>query len=169
MLRLRLGLPVLSLYLLLLGATPLQSQSYLFNKLDLAVGKAPQSVAVGDFNNDGMPDFAVANNGDDTVSVFLGQRNGLFKALTPISTGASSAPYALAVADFDGDGKLDLAVVLFGANTVAISLVGIGHGGMRHNLPLSVDSIDHNEGCRSPGLRSLRRAGYRQRSYVPRN
>jgi len=78
----------------------------------------------GDFNNDGMPDFAVANNGDDTVSVFLGQRNGLFKALTPISTGASSAPYALAVADFDGDGKLDLAVVLFGANTVAISLVG---------------------------------------------
>jgi hypothetical protein len=33
------------------------------------VGNAPQSVAVGDFNGDGWPDLAVANSGDDTVTI----------------------------------------------------------------------------------------------------
>ena len=36
-----------------------------------AVGSGPGSVAVGDFNGDGKPDLAVANAGDDTVSVLL--------------------------------------------------------------------------------------------------
>src|SRR5207302_5681521 len=37
-----------------------------------AVGSSPESVAVGDFNGDGIPDLAAANLGDDTVSVLLG-------------------------------------------------------------------------------------------------
>ena len=92
------------------------AQAYFFNKLELATGKSPQALAVGDFNGDGMPDFAVANNTSSTISVFLGQPNGTFKALTPFSTGASTAPTAIATADFNGDKKLDLAVVLNGAN-----------------------------------------------------
>jgi len=36
-----------------------------------AVGRYPDSVAVGDFNGDGKPDLAVANTGDDSVSVLL--------------------------------------------------------------------------------------------------
>ena len=103
------------------------AQSYFFNKLELATGKSPQAVAVGDFNGDGMPDFAVANNTDSTISVFLGQPNGTFKALTPFSTGASTAPTAMATADFNGDKKLDLAVVLNGANSVDV-FTGKGDG-----------------------------------------
>ena len=103
------------------------AQAYFFNKLELATGKSPQALAVGDFNGDGMPDFAVANNTSSTISVFLGQPNATFKALTPFSTGASTAPTAIATADFNGDKKLDLAVVLNGANTVAI-FTGKGDG-----------------------------------------
>jgi hypothetical protein len=33
------------------------------------VGATPQAVAVGDFNGDSFPDIAVANSGDDTVSI----------------------------------------------------------------------------------------------------
>jgi len=120
-------LPVLLFFLLILATTSAHSQSYLFNKMDLPTGKSPQALAVGDFNKDGMPDFAVANNSDGTVSVFLGRANGTFKALTPISTGASTAPSALVVADFNGDGKLDLAVALNGANSVAV-FTGKGDG-----------------------------------------
>jgi hypothetical protein len=33
------------------------------------VGATPQAVAVGDFNGDSFPDLAVANSGDDTVTI----------------------------------------------------------------------------------------------------
>jgi hypothetical protein len=62
------------------------AQVYFFNKLEMATGKSPQSLAVGDFNKDGMPDFAVANTADNTVSVFrfsTQSRNSRSKVLRP--------------------------------------------------------------------------------------
>jgi len=44
-----------------------------------AVGRSPQSVAVGDFNGDGRPDLAVANFYSDNVSVLLGNGDGTFQ------------------------------------------------------------------------------------------
>ena len=67
-------------------------------------------MAVGDFNGDGKLDLAVANYGSNTVSVLLGNGNGAFAAATTYSTGGIASPIALAVGDFNGDGKLDLAV-----------------------------------------------------------
>jgi hypothetical protein len=47
------------------------------------------SVAVGDFNGDGIPDLAVANNGDNTVSVLLGNGDGTFQAAQNFAAGSN--------------------------------------------------------------------------------
>ncbi|WP_224371991.1 Ig-like domain-containing protein [Hyalangium versicolor] len=76
------------------------------------VGGAPQSEVVADFNLDGRPDVAVTNNASSAaVGVLLGNGAGGF--VTPAKTqGLSGAGVALATADFDRDGKPDLAVTV---------------------------------------------------------
>ena len=73
-------------------------------------GLIPRSVAVGDFNGDGKPDLAVADNGA-TIAILLGNGNGSFDR-----AGGQflllEGPTSLAVGDFNGDGKLDLAVAV---------------------------------------------------------
>ena len=79
----------------------------------IAVGNGPSSIVTGDLNGDGSLDFAVANLTDNTISVMLGNGSGTtFTAAagSPFSTGAGTSPAAIAVADFNGDGQLDLAV-----------------------------------------------------------
>src|SRR5216117_1455056 len=90
-----------------------------------AVGIAPWSVAVGDFNGDGKPDLVVANNGSATVSVLLGNGDGTFQAATLYGVGLN--PQSVTVGDFNGDGRLDLAVANAGSNTVSV-LLGNGNG-----------------------------------------
>ena len=49
-------------------------------KTDFGTGGGPQSVAIGELNNDGRPDLAVANSESNTVSVLLGNGDGTFGA-----------------------------------------------------------------------------------------
>lgn len=66
-------------------------------------------VAVGDFNNDGAPDLAVANGGAHSVSILLGNGNGTLQAPTLYASGGAFT-YAIAIGDFNEDGAPDLAV-----------------------------------------------------------
>jgi type II secretory pathway component GspD/PulD (secretin) len=96
-------------------------------KVDLSTGNAPSSVvAVAvNTNNDPNIDLIVANHGDNTLSVFLGNGDGTFRAPTTIAAGGG--PSSIATGDFNGDGKIDLAVTNQNDNTVSIFL-GNGDG-----------------------------------------
>ncbi len=84
------------------------------------------SVAVGDFNGDGMLDLAVANEFDGTVSVLLNQGGETFGPQTLYAVGSeiTSEPTSVAVGDFNGDGRPDLAIANGGDNTVVVLLNG---------------------------------------------
>jgi hypothetical protein len=84
----------------------------------------PQSLAVEDFNGDGIPDLAVASWDTNTVSILLGQGDGTF--LPGQSYPAGYYPFSLTVGDFNGDGIADL-VVANRQDTVSV-LLGKGDG-----------------------------------------
>lgn len=95
------------------------------------VGRDPISLQVADFNGDGKLDLALINQNDNTLSVLLGNGDGTFQAqvLTTFTQTLSST--ALAVGDFNGDGKADVAVTeplpQVGTYGVAV-LLGNGNG-----------------------------------------
>ncbi len=61
-----------------------------------------------DFNNDNELDLVVANHGDNTVSVLLGNGKGNFH--TQYKYMAGNYPSSVISGDFNNDSKLDLAV-----------------------------------------------------------
>ncbi|HUB05837.1 MAG TPA: FG-GAP-like repeat-containing protein, partial [Myxococcales bacterium] len=77
-----------------------------------AATEGPISVSVGDFNGDGKPDLAVANQQGSTVGVFLNQGTflGSFLGFSTEYVSTCAGPEAAAAADFNADGNLDLAV-----------------------------------------------------------
>ena len=84
---------------------------------NFAVGQSPWSIAAGDFNGDGKVDLATPNTGNvSDVSVLIGTGSGSFAPAVSFSCGPNidpinrPAPVYVAVADFNGDGKSDLAV-----------------------------------------------------------
>ncbi len=66
--------------------------------------------AIGDFNGDGRPDFAVPSNGGPIV-ILLGKGDGTFTSGNPIASAAFSPATSIVVGDFNGDGKQDIAVL----------------------------------------------------------
>lgn len=106
----------------------------------------PFSVAVTDLNADGRPDLAIANFGNSSVSIRLGQGDGSFTSIANVGVGES--PSCVVAGDFDADGKPDLAVANFDSNSVSIRL-GQGDGSFTSaqevavgSKPLSIVAVD---------------------------
>jgi hypothetical protein len=87
-------------------------------------GNQAASVAVADVNGDGKPDVIVTDTNNSTnIGVLLGNGDGTFRRVVTYSSGGGS-PWSVAVADVNGDGKLDLLV----ANECAVNSVSCSEG-----------------------------------------
>ncbi|CAF0935423.1 unnamed protein product [Adineta steineri] len=86
----------------------------------------PYYVSAGDVNGDSYTDIVVANYWADNVGVLLNMGNGTFAAQVTYSTGASSEPYSVSVADVNADGKLDIIVGNYNADNIGVFLSNCG-------------------------------------------
>jgi type II secretory pathway component GspD/PulD (secretin) len=105
----------------------------------IAVGTTPVAIATGDLNTDGIPDLAVVNQGDDTVSILLGSSNldGSFTAATGSPIPTSATPAGIVIANFTGGEVPSLAVTNKGPSTLGI-YIGLGGGTFSNRLEIPV-------------------------------
>ena len=76
---------------------------------------------MADYNIDGLTDLAVADAGDNSVSVLLNLGGGTFGPDFELPAGTD--PVSITTADFNGDGKPDVATANNGSNNVSVILI----------------------------------------------
>ncbi|PYS66300.1 MAG: hypothetical protein DMF74_01465 [Acidobacteria bacterium] len=94
-----------------------------------SAGQNPTDIATGDFNGDGNLDIAIANHGVKLVTVLLGNGKGQFSFApgSPFSVASNPHPHGIAVADFNGDKKPDIAIDSWAENKMLV-IFGKGDG-----------------------------------------
>ncbi len=102
------------------------------------VGEGPWSLASGNFTSGTLLDLAVANNGNNSVSVLIGDGKGVFSATNSVGTGAH--PTAVVAADFNRDGMVDLVTANGDDNTLSIAM---GNGNGTFDAPIVVAAGQH--------------------------
>ncbi len=110
------------------------------NGSPIAVGKLPVRIAAGDLNGDARPDLAVLNQSDNSVSVLLNNGDATFTAApnSPLATGQT--PSGITIADFNQDGRLDIAVTNPSTNSVSVFLgLGLGLFAPAFELPVGTN------------------------------
>ncbi len=93
-------------------------------------GSASAALAIGDLDANGSLDVAVANSASASVSILLGASHAValsFTAAPSLTLGATFDTRSVVTADFDGDGRLDVAAANAGDGSVSIAL-GNGTG-----------------------------------------
>ncbi len=112
---------------ILLNTSPNVSTLSFATAVNYAAGLNPQTIAVADFNGDGIADLALTNFiAPVTVNLYFGVGNGTFPASPSLTlTGPDSYATALEAGDLNGDGNADLAVAT-GGNLVVFLNTGSG-------------------------------------------
>jgi hypothetical protein len=92
----------------------------------------PSGITLADMDGDGALDLVVAENVTSQVAISLGNGDGTFRPAHAFDAGGLAS--AVAVGDFNGDGKMDVAATVYAAGdgqagNVAV-LLGNGHGGL---------------------------------------
>ena len=88
----------------------------------------PHGIAVADFNNDAILDFAVSMDNVDKVEIYVNDGTGRFTIHgSPIFLGSNLGPRDIVTLDFDLDGDKDLAVAISRFDSVRF-LINDGQG-----------------------------------------
>lgn len=117
------------------------------SNLQISVGTAPGSVEIADFNGDGKLDIVVANEQSSNVTVLLNDGKGGFVESKGSPFPAGHNLNDIAIGDFNGDGKPDMAFANHEQKSLTI-LLGDGQGGFRPapGSPVQVLSNPHTHG-----------------------
>ncbi|CAF0777711.1 unnamed protein product [Adineta steineri] len=111
------------------------------------------SMDVSDFNGDGYLDIIVANQGNYNIGVLLGKADGSFRTQITTMIEHTNIITQIAVGDFNGDGKMDVAGVCGEESSTLLSspltfvtvMVGYGNGsfGQQMIFPTGLASADY--------------------------
>ena len=101
-----------------------------FSKLeDFAGEKGPHNIVAGDFTGDKVPDIVVCNRRGGSISVIPGRGDGTF-VYPHFNYVVGSQPRSITGADFNRDGMMDIAVVLYQKQILEVFL-------RKANVPLN--------------------------------
>ncbi len=81
----------------------------------------PTSILAVDIDRDGLPDLLVTSSTEDVVAVLMGSNSDFFPSYT---YGTGAGPVAAVAGDFNGDGRVDLAVLNGKGGTISIFVGG---------------------------------------------
>lgn len=136
---------------LMMAAAPAAATQYLASAPLLPVTRLVTGpVTTGDFNGDGHRDVAYALHNPTGVAVTLGDGQGAYGVplVSQIATSTSSSAEAIVATDFNGDGRLDLALCDFATGPAVYMGLGDGRfagrslGGEPLNLGLAAGDFD---------------------------
>jgi hypothetical protein len=96
-------------------------------KVDYSIGAATVDVVLADLNGDGKADIVTGGGSSVNIYVRMNNGDGTFAAATSYVSGVSTLASALAAADFNNDGAVDIAVQNTNGNTVSV-FMNTGNG-----------------------------------------
>lgn len=99
----------------------------------VSAGSSPRSIAVGEFNGDGIADIAAVSG--NTLYIRLGDGSGDFTSSPDVIAGTS--PEGIAIGEFNGDGFQDILIANTNSGTVSLKL-GDGSGGFSAGSDINV-------------------------------